>query len=255
MDFIRALEEHTGTRYFLGGIALKTNDHLGAISFFREPRQGHFPSECIERLRTFLPILRVALQTSIIMDQQRTLARLAVNESAALVLLNASGRVVFANAEAQRLEKRGLISGLNRDDVRCHSGRCNLASLVQSVIRGLPGAARIDDLRGGRVLEVRAIPLPTVTQPLEPFHASAALIISDPLASRELDGATLRSLFHLSDREQEVAQQLLAGNSAAEIASKLSISRATVRVHLRNLLDKTGTHSQRELVTRLSHYR
>jgi DNA-binding CsgD family transcriptional regulator len=255
MDFVRALEEHTGTRYFLGGIALKTRDHLGAVTFFREPRQGHFSSESIARLRAFLPILRMALQTSIAMDQQRTLAGLAVGEGAALLLLNASGRVVFANAEAQRLEQKGLIAGLGGDDVRCHSGRCNLASLAQQALHGSPGAARIEDLPGGRVLEVRGIPLASVAQPLEPFHASAALIISDPLAKRNLDPATLRSLFHFSDREQQVAQLLLAGRSAAEIALELSISRETVRVHLRKLLEKTGTHSQREFVTRLSQYR
>jgi DNA-binding CsgD family transcriptional regulator len=253
LDYIRAMEEHTGTRYYLGGIALKNRNYLGAITFFREPGQGHFPKESIDRLRTLLPVLRLGLQTSIIIDRQRTLAALAVDERTGLILLNDKGRIIFANAAAQQMETRGLINGLHAEQL--HAGPCRLSALIEGAMRGRPGAVRIDDLPGSRALEIRAIPLPPAVQPLEPFHATAALVFSDPLAQQQADPDTLRSLFRLSDREQQVAQMLLAGSSTAEVASQLRISRETVRVHLRNLLQKTDTHSQHELVSRLSHYR
>lgn len=255
LDYVRALEQHTGTRYFLSGVAVKNRDYLGAITLFREPQQGHFSQESIDKLRTLLPVLRMGLHTSILVDQQRTLASLAVDESTGLVLLNGNGRVVFANAAAQRLESKGLIGGLHGGSVHCHSGRCRVSSLIDSAMRGTPCASLIDDLPGGRTLEIRALPLPPASQPLEPFHANAALVISDPLSKRGADADALHSLFGLSDREQQVAQLLLAGQSTAVVASELRISRETVRVHLRNLLQKTGTHSQHELVSRLAIYR
>ena len=255
LDYIRAMEEHTGTRYYLAGVALKTRGYLGAVSFFREPAQGHFPQESIDRLQALLPVLRLGLQTSIILDEQRTLAALAVNETAGLVLLNHKGRVVFVNAAAQRMERKGLIAGLQVDDLRCQAPRGRMSSLVEGAMQGRPGAIRVRDLRGDTSLEVRAIPLPPAAKPLEAFHASAALVISDPLSRADADTDVLRSLFGLSDREQEVAQMLLAGKTTAEVASLLRISRETVRVHIRNLLQKTATHSQHQLVARLSNYR
>jgi DNA-binding CsgD family transcriptional regulator len=255
LDYIRAMEEQTGTRYFLAGVALKSRNYLGAVTFFREPGQGHFSQESIERLRVLLPVLRLGLQTSILLDEQRTLARLAIDESTGLVLLNDEGRVVFVNATAQRMERKGLITGLQLDHLRCEAPRGQMSALVEAAMQGRAGAIRLGDVRGGPFLEVRAIPLPAAAAPFEPFHATAALVISDPLSETRADTDALGSLFGLSDREQEVAQMLLAGRTTAQVASLLQISRETVRVHIRNLLQKTGTHSQHQLVARLSNYR
>ncbi len=55
----------------------------------------------------------------------------------------------------------------------------------------------------------------------------------------------------LSDREREVAHQLLEGKSNKQIASTLGISVRTVEFHLKNIYEKYGVASRMELVLKL----
>lgn len=52
----------------------------------------------------------------------------------------------------------------------------------------------------------------------------------------------------LSDREKEVLNFLLKGQTSKEIASNLFISKSTIDTHRRNILDKTGIKSTAELI-------
>jgi|GEM_PF-2881421 len=58
-----------------------------------------------------------------------------------------------------------------------------------------------------------------------------------------------KSLPELTAREQEVLKLLAQGLNYEEIAPTLNISKGTVRTHIRNLFDKSGTRSRWELVT------
>ncbi len=53
---------------------------------------------------------------------------------------------------------------------------------------------------------------------------------------------------HLTEREQEVLELTVEGNSIKEIAAKLTISPKTVSVHRTNIMAKFGVHSGVELV-------
>ena len=66
----------------------------------------------------------------------------------------------------------------------------------------------------------------------------------------------LMSAYGLTDREQELTRMVLQGLSTSEIAAELVISVHTVQQHLKNVFDKTGVRSRRELVTKifLRHY-
>jgi RNA polymerase sigma factor (sigma-70 family) len=54
----------------------------------------------------------------------------------------------------------------------------------------------------------------------------------------------------LTSREQQVLELLAAGLDNREIARRLGITYATVRTHVRNLLEKIGVHSRLEAVVR-----
>ena len=56
-------------------------------------------------------------------------------------------------------------------------------------------------------------------------------------------------LQELSDRELDVVQQLVDGNSTDRGAAELYISRHTFRTHVKNIYRKLGTHSSLELVS------
>jgi DNA-binding CsgD family transcriptional regulator len=66
----------------------------------------------------------------------------------------------------------------------------------------------------------------------------------------------LMSAYGLTEREQDVTRLVLQGSSTTEIAERLVVSAHTVQQHLKNVFDKTGVRSRRDLVGKVffAHY-
>lgn len=56
--------------------------------------------------------------------------------------------------------------------------------------------------------------------------------------------AAAEAVDRLSERERDVLRLYRHGRTTAEVATNLGISRATVRTHTQNILDKLGVHSK-----------
>lgn len=54
--------------------------------------------------------------------------------------------------------------------------------------------------------------------------------------------------FGLTSREADVLAYLLAGRSRDYIERELVLSKSTVKTHVRHIYEKTGVHSQQELL-------
>jgi len=61
----------------------------------------------------------------------------------------------------------------------------------------------------------------------------------------------LMSAYGLTEREQEVTRLVLKGESTAQIADALVVSPHTVQEHLKNIFEKTGVRSRRDLVSKV----
>lgn len=57
-----------------------------------------------------------------------------------------------------------------------------------------------------------------------------------------------------TDREIEILRELVSGASNKEIAEKLCIDASTVKMHISNMLSKTGFHSRLELAVKARHF-
>jgi DNA-binding CsgD family transcriptional regulator len=91
-------------------------------------------------------------------------------------------------------------------------------------------------------LLIRRVPSPT---PGETTHTLMVVVLT---ADRTLDSGLLAGIYGLTPTEGRVAVALLQGGEVGEVADALCVSIHTARSHVRNLLSKTGTNSQRELV-------
>ncbi len=66
----------------------------------------------------------------------------------------------------------------------------------------------------------------------------------------------LMSVYGLTERERDVTELVLTGSSTQEIAAELFVSPQTVQSHIKNIFEKTGVHSRRDLVGKVffTHY-
>lgn len=85
------------------------------------------------------------------------------------------------------------------------------------------------------------------------FLRCAAVMVLTPVGAPQAPNVELvQSLFDLTPAEARVARSLVVGKTLDEIASDSSVTRNTVRTHLRGVMEKTGCSRQAEVVALLS---
>lgn len=86
---------------------------------------------------------------------------------------------------------------------------------------------------------------------IEPIIRAARLGSTFGKSASPINGADIPTSKPLSKREREVLDFLLAGKTCRHIANTLKISVRTAEAHRRNIFQKTGVHSQVDLVRKL----
>lgn len=233
------------------GITFRSLDHQYVVSVFRRPGQEPF-SERDRRLFQsvtghFSGALSMAERLATAVGQGALQALEARAEGG--ILVDAGGRVIALNGCAERLLGDGL--HLVGGSLVAHDPVANkaLQALIGQTLRHGPqrdgGLAVRRSLR--RPLLVDVLPIPADAG--GPFLFAKALVILIDLDARpQPQAATLVRLFGLTPREAALAVRLAAGETIAEAAERLSITRGTARSHLKVLFSKTDTHRQADLV-------
>jgi len=91
-------------------------------------------------------------------------------------------------------------------------------------------------------------PLVILLTPAHKDNNTAVLLRCAEIVWPDSLGPLLARAFELTSAETQIVQALVAGETSSSIASTRGTSRATVRTQIRELLAKTGTHSQLELI-------
>ena len=173
-----------------------------------------------------------------------------------IVICNAAGHVVWANAFAEALGRArvGIVLAPRGREVGAFlpEQSTELAALIHSAATG--GAGGAITLKGkdrGNKLLVLVTPLPRVLfQAYGPSHVLLSLrrAPDDPPFSAQ----TLSALFRLSPAQGSLAMALYEGKTFEEIAAERGVKVSTLRTHLTNVLVRTGAKNIRELVRLLA---
>jgi DNA-binding CsgD family transcriptional regulator len=78
-------------------------------------------------------------------------------------------------------------------------------------------------------------------------EVSFLVVIYCPDAAREIDCDVLMRLYGLTRAQADVARALYAGHTVDQTATRLALSRNTVRTHLKQIFSKCEVRSQAEL--------
>ena len=91
--------------------------------------------------------------------------------------------------------------------------------------------------------------------PLEGENLRRVAVIIEPAQPARIF-PLLMSAYELTEREREIVALVLAGASTNEMADALVVSPLTVQNHLKNVFEKTGVRSRRDLVGKIfyTHY-
>jgi DNA-binding CsgD family transcriptional regulator len=186
--------------------------------------------------------------------------------------------------------RRALLIGEARDPDGPHAPSLLVLSAAGEVESSTPGVERwVSDLPGGdwdagrlpqAVMSVAAQALRSAAGRDAPGEVALARVLSHSGTWVVLHGATmvsegpqrvavivepahpariaplLMAAYGLTEREQEVTKLVLQGESTGEIAERLIVSPHTVQQHLKNIFEKTGVRSRRDLTGKVffSHY-
>jgi DNA-binding CsgD family transcriptional regulator len=193
-------------------------------------------------------------------ERDAALAWLDCAEDATLIL-DAEGRLLIANLAGERLLRadprlarfrtgdrggRGvgddwLETAL--DTVHAESASTGRSSTHCVRLAGRPGQAEL-------MAVIASLPAGSASNP---GTARAVLSLRDRQRARpKLDALQLKALFGFTLAESRVANALLAGHAVPDIARTWAVRADSVSAHVQNMLSKTGTRRQGELLVLLA---
>jgi DNA-binding CsgD family transcriptional regulator len=253
-DFLRPRDIHG----VLGLVLWRDGDDVAVMSLTSTPRHGDFLTEDAARLLPFLPHLRRAVDFS---RRLPTGFPLAAELSPvidtwpdALFLVEANGRLRYANRAAEAILNRQ--DGLSLVHGRLSAPELAAARRLQIAIHGasVPEAGAAGSSlalpRGPeqRPYAVLVMPARDGQGLLGAQSGRVILMVIDLDAERHPPAATLMETFGLSRAQVSVATLLADGHDLREISETLKLSPHTVRRHLADIMARTETNRQAQLV-------
>jgi DNA-binding CsgD family transcriptional regulator len=241
-------------------ISTRTHD---LISLWRGPERPLLEHKYIELLTMLLPHLQNALKIrktlGLAEDRARNAEATLDASATASILLDSAGRILHMNKAAKLLafHSDGICIREDRVLPIDRSKRAEFSALITACAApdlGHPGGAlalaRPSSSHSTRPLQLLIAPVRLDDKPSAPVRV--LILATDPDQAIDLPDAALREFYGLTPAESEIANALLSGSSLDEVAHLRSVSVATVRSQMKNLLGKTGTQRQGDLIRLLS---
>jgi DNA-binding CsgD family transcriptional regulator len=231
-----------------------------ALTFEGSIRRGPFDENDTRKLTRLIPHVQRALAIRDRLEAHEVRASAltsAVEQShIGVIILDQRGRIIEATGLAEQLLRTEC--GMRRANDHALWLREPAGSqLRQWVMTGLPPKDNLEGClsipRGGgrQSISLVVTPMPAVQAAWAGADPRWLVFAFDP-ELRVLPSANLISReLGISAREGEIAVLLSLGHTLSSVATRLGISLHTVRVHLKHIFEKTGAHSQSDLVRRV----
>jgi DNA-binding CsgD family transcriptional regulator len=242
-----------GYFYSIGGSILRQSDVSVRLTALRPRNSGAYSDVEMALYLRLVPHLQRSLRVhwQLLQEQEaRTLREAALERmSQAVVLLNETGKILFANQKAEAIFRRG--NGPASVNGRFTAvGAQNAGSILESLrlaCMGIGSSVKLTDSVSGRQWVITFSPL-SDSMPITTEGYRIMAVISEPDKQEPDNLNAFAKLYQLTAAENRVLTQLLQQRSPQGIAESLHVSINTVRTQLRALFAKTQTKNQRELV-------
>ena len=249
-DFFRFHGDDTGHSL---GLVHRLDGKFLVTSFHRSWRAGAFSRSEAARLDAIgTDLHRIYRARDLVRRQTERSSRLANMLDAhqdLVFLVDASVRLIEASPAAMRVLDSGDGVTLRHgrftvDDSAVQTGICR--AVANTVNRRPVGRTAFLASRPSGKAPWRMMVLPAADA------RCCSLILSPSDRDQMRQAKWMEECFFLTKAEIVVAQGLLAGRTAGNIASVRRSSIATVRTHIRHILEKTGTRRITDLITLLA---
>jgi DNA-binding CsgD family transcriptional regulator len=244
------------------GVVENTGKSLASISFYRDLSQPVFDAAEVQLLSFLVPhahrAFKLHKQFSNLKAQQEGIDKALDMFPTGIVLLNATGQIVFMNRKTSEIVSQhdGLLA--TRNGLRAE--RQEESALIANTVRQATSTSKADNLavtgtlfvsrRARPPLQVLVCPIrDSVNSTLCVASAVKAIVfVTDPSETRRPAQDVLRTLFGLTPAECRVALLLSDGHAPAKIADMVGVTTHTVRSQIKSIFSKTGVRRQSELI-------
>lgn len=259
-DFYKRLMQPHGLLHRLCGVAARRGDLIYYIAAHRREDQPDFTLNERAGLKDVLAHLSLAIENG---WKQRechdfglALTEVIEQTAVATFLTDAEQQIFFKNRAAGLLleQDSGLIAPRNR--LSSISEVDNLA--LQEAVRSVAAQARSGESRSPRVLSLStsAGKHPTVISVYPAGHSFTAargewcdlVAVSARNQHSHHEHCSFAWHFNFTPAQARLSSLLFTGHNLADAACILHVSENTVRSHLKQIFQKTETHSQMELI-------
>ena len=239
----------------------KSGAWAAMFGVFRHQRDGMVDDAARARMALLAPHVRRAVLIGKVIENKRSeaagLADALDGLSAAMFLVDATGRVVHANAAGAAMLHTG-------DAMTARSGRIGSvdreasAAIMAAIAASAEGDAAVGvrgisiaiDARDGERYAAHILPLTSGARRStgSRYAAVAAIFVQRTALDTPSPPEVIARTFGLTPTELRVLVAIVQVGGVAETAEALGIGEATVKTHLHRLFGKTGTSRQADLV-------
>ena len=250
-----------GFRHNIGNTLLSEHGLVANITLFRPPDMPTFDDAQVRAFERLSKHMTRALQMSSRLQRPGpanvgTAALDAVPH--ALALLDDQRHVLYANAAMEALLRRRQGMMLRDQALQALDPRTDaaLAAVLVNARAADNGASAgpvplTVPCPGQGHLIVRVVPLAAGSPRWLPLRARTLLLASPCLPCVSLSHAELHHLYGCTQAEARLMQRLVEGRGLREAAASLGITYGTARTCLKLVFQKTGVHTQAQLVAKL----